>query len=225
MKIITQISIIKTLYANFKSLPIKQAIKLPIIIGRHTSLDIIRNGIIIDAPIKPAMITFGLGGSPDLLNYESRKNYLGIKQGGKIMFKGKAHFAPHVSCLALGSNIIFGAGFSSNNGCRFSSCAGIEFGEKCLLGGNVVVRDSDGHKVFDIDKDGNKTQEHINKAPVIIGNHVWIANNVSILKGVTIGSDTIVSYGSIVIKAIQGEHQIIAGYPAKCIKQYIDWER
>ncbi len=212
-----QISIFKTLYANLKLLPFNQAIRLPIVIGRHTALNL-SGGVQIEGSVKPAMILFGIGGSPDLIYYESKKNYLGIRSGAKIVFKGSAQFATHTSVLAAGNELVFGDKFSSNNGCKFSCVEGISFGGDCLLGGNVVVRDSDGHTI----NEGNVV--HPNTGKVKIGSHVWIANNVKVLKGITIADGAVIGYGSLVVKDALEENSIYAGHPAKLVKHGIEWE-
>lgn len=65
-----------------------------------------------------------------------------------------------------------------------------------------------------------------------IGNNVWLGQNVSILKGVTIGDNVIIGFGSVVTKSIPS-NSVAAGAPAKVIcsfdtyynkrqKQYVD---
>lgn len=44
LKLITQVSIIKTIYTNFKLFPFKQAVIFPVAIGRHTTVKIRRGG-------------------------------------------------------------------------------------------------------------------------------------------------------------------------------------
>lgn len=224
LKMLCRVSIVKTIYINFRCLPVKQAIKLPIIIGKHTEI-LIKGKINIHSHITMEMIGFGLGGSPDLYHYNSKRNYLRIGDGAKIVFMGSANFASHTSCLVAHSEIVFGDGFRCNNGCRFSSVEGIEFGKACLLGGNIVIRDSDGHTIYDIDSNGNRVKKHTNKAKIKIGNHVWIANDSAILKGVTIPDDSVIGYRSMVTRSIEKKYSIIAGSPAKVVKEHIEWER
>ena len=222
--IVNQIAFLKTIYYNLKLFKFRDAMKLPLIIGRHTKVELKRGDIILRSEAKPGLITFGIGGSPDLYCFESHKNYLGVKDGGKIEFEGKAHFAIHTSCYAAGGGIFFGDKFSSNVGCRFSSAKGIEIGAECLVGGNVVIRDSDGHKVFDCLSNGKK-RYHEGEKPVIIGKHVWIGNNVSILKGVTIGDGCIVGYGTVVVKPVKDTNCLIGGVTGTVIKREIEWQR
>ena len=53
-------------------------------------------------------------------------------------------------------------------------------------------------------------------AMIKIGNNVWLGENVSILKGVTIGDNVIIGYGSIVTKSIPS-NSVAIGIPAKVI--------
>lgn len=54
-------------------------------------------------------------------------------------------------------------------------------------------------------------------APVVIKNKAWIAINVTILPGVTIGEGTIITAGSVVTKSIP-DNVLAGGVPAKVIK-------
>ncbi len=221
--VLRQIDLIKTIYWNFRLFKFSDAVVLPLILGHHTRIDLKRGDIVLPDNIYRGIITFGIGGSSDLYYFESRKNYLGVKNKGKIIFKGKAHFATHTSCYSCGGNIVFGDKFSSNVGCKFSSINGISIGDECLLGGNVVIRDSDGHRVYEINK--GDQQFHSSDAPIEIGNHVWITNNVTVLKGVSIKDGSIVALGSVVSKSISKENCIVAGIPSKIIRENVSWIR
>lgn len=54
-------------------------------------------------------------------------------------------------------------------------------------------------------------------APISIGNHVWIGMNVVVMRGVTIGDNTIIGANSVVTKNIPS-NVIAAGNPIKVIK-------
>ncbi len=95
----------------------------------------------------------------------------------------------------------------------------VEFGKDCMTSYGVLIRNTDMHKVIDI---ATNKITNIDKN-IIIGNHVWICENVTILKGVTIGNNSIVAYGSVVTKNCK-ENSIIGGNPSKIIKQGISWE-
>ena len=60
-------------------------------------------------------------------------------------------------------------------------------------------------------------------ADISIGRHVWICQDSSILKGVSIGDDSIVAFGAVVTKDCPA-NSIIAGNPAKVVKTGIRWD-
>jgi acetyltransferase-like isoleucine patch superfamily enzyme len=60
--------------------------------------------------------------------------------------------------------------------------------------------------------------------PISIGDFVWIGAKCSILKGVTIGSGSIVGMSSIVTKNIEAA-TLNVGNPLRCIKTSVRWER
>ena len=57
------------------------------------------------------------------------------------------------------------------------------------------------------------------KKETVIGDYCWIASNVVINAGVVLGPRTIVGAGSVVTKSFPEGHCVIAGNPAKLIKQ------
>lgn len=96
----------------------------------------------------------------------------------------------------------------------------IEIGNDCMFSNNIILRTNDSHPIYSLD-----SQKRINPAKSIrIGNHVWIAAGVSILKGVNIGDGSVIGLKSIVTKDIP-ENVIAAGTPAKVIKYGIEWKR
>ena len=58
--------------------------------------------------------------------------------------------------------------------------------------------------------------------PIDIGNHVWIGSKANILKGIKIGEGAIVASGAVVTKDVP-EHSLVAGDPAKVIRQNVEW--
>ena len=60
--------------------------------------------------------------------------------------------------------------------------------------------------------------------PIKIGNHVWIGCRCLILKGSVVGDNCVVAANTSLCKAITGDMQLIAGSPAKIVKQNVVWE-
>lgn len=93
----------------------------------------------------------------------------------------------------------------------------IIIGENCMFSHHINVRTSDAHPVFEI---GGGRINH--GKDVNIGNHVWITAHCIIQKGVSIGNGAIVATCSVVTKDVP-DHSIVAGLPAKVVKEGIDW--
>ena len=80
-----------------------------------------------------------------------------------------------------------------------------------MLASNVYISDSDWHNVYDRIKTPGKSKE------IIIKENAWIGEGSKISKGVTIGENSIIGLGSIVISDVP-DNKIYAGNPAKEIK-------
>lgn len=91
-----------------------------------------------------------------------------------------------------------------------------------MISRGIEIRATDVHKVYDID-----TNARVNKAhtDVSLGDHIWIAANVTISKNVSIASGCIIAAGAFVNKPVETPNCMIAGTPAKIIRQNVRWER
>lgn len=63
------------------------------------------------------------------------------------------------------------------------------------------------------------SQQPVRTAPIMIEDECWIAANVVIVAGVTIGKHSVIAAGSVVTKDVP-PYSVAAGNPAKIIKQY-----
>jgi acetyltransferase-like isoleucine patch superfamily enzyme len=61
-------------------------------------------------------------------------------------------------------------------------------------------------------------EQGISTNPVTIGNDIWIGANAVVLPGVIIGDHSVVAAGAVVTKDVPS-HSLVAGVPAKVIKQ------
>ena len=123
-----------------------------------------------------------------------------IRAGAYISIADKA-------VLELGSGSI-------NRNCNIACFNHIIIGDDVTISENVVIRDSDNHEII--------RNEFTMDAPIVIGNHVWIGINATILKGVHIGSGSVIAAGSIVTKDVP-ERSLVGGVPAKILKTDIKW--
>ncbi|MEO6846799.1 MAG: acyltransferase [Chthoniobacterales bacterium] len=144
-------------------------------------------------------------------------------------------FGNYVTCCAGCSFSIGKAGkctvgdFTLLNGALIMAEERIEIGSHCLISWNVGIADSDFHPLDPalrrIDamalspffKDRPPRPE-IKTRPVVICDNVWIGMGAVILKGVTIGENSIVAAGAIVTKDVP-PNCVVAGNPATIVKK------
>lgn len=96
----------------------------------------------------------------------------------------------------------------------------ISIGRDCMFSGGIWLDTSDNHSILDLE-----TGRRINPSkPIEIGDHVWIGRMTTILKGSTIGSDSIIGAGSVVRGTIP-PNVIAAGSPAQVVREGVTWDR
>jgi acetyltransferase-like isoleucine patch superfamily enzyme len=89
-----------------------------------------------------------------------------------------------------------------------------------MISTNVTIRTGDSHSIYD-----KTTNEFLNNnSSVIIEDHVWIGDDVTILKGVKISSGSIVGTKSLVTKDVP-TNSVTVGIPSKVVKNNIIWKR
>lgn len=209
------LSIPRSLYFNIRVFGMG-GVKLPIVFSNKTRIKGLRKGCFIC--LKPDRRVFiGFDGVKGLES-NSRTNIV-VGPTGKIIFEGSAFVAAGSTIRVDEGTCTFGDAFSCNTNCFISCTRSVTFGKGCLLGWNVNVRDSDGHTIITADGRKDSLKE------VVVGDNVWIAANVDILKGVHIGNGNVIGYRSCVTKAVEDEHCLIGGYPAKVLTRNISWER
>lgn len=195
-----------------------EGIKIPFLIANGVKLHGLRRDCIkIDSPLEFSTVTFGFGGS---IGVETTgAGTLSIQGKGILRIKGTAYFGKGTALRIDNGECIIGDGFSCNRNCQIFCDHRITIGNHALLGWNVSIHDADGHRVF---KNG---VEKLRYRPVCVGEHVWIAANVDILKGATIGDHSIVGCRSCVVSPFHESHVILAGVPAKIVQTEVDWAK
>jgi acetyltransferase-like isoleucine patch superfamily enzyme len=96
-------------------------------------------------------------------------------------------------------------------GVRIGSAERINIGDNCMIASNAYIADSDWHDIYNRITMG-KT------APVDIADNVWVGEGAIICKGVSIGENSIVGAGAVVVNDIP-PGCISAGNPARIVKR------
>ncbi len=122
-----------------------------------------------------------------------------------------------------GGKITFGGGISVYRNLNVVAKAGkrVDIGDECMFARDIIVRNDDGHTIIDA------TTKDIINAPenIKIANKVWVGTRAMILKGSEIPEGSVVGAMSLVNKKFTEKNIIIAGVPAKKVRENIIWDR
>lgn len=94
----------------------------------------------------------------------------------------------------------------------------ITIGRHCAISWNCTIIDNDMHEII---YPGGLAPTKKNSA-VRIQDHVWIGASAIVLKGVTIGENSVVGAGAIVTSDVS-PNTLVAGAPAKAIRTIAGW--
>ena len=111
-----------------------------------------------------------------------------------------------------GGRLEIGSGVFINYGASLSAHQLVSIGDGCQLGSYACLMDNDYHRVEDRTKPGESK-------PIILGRNVWLGVRVIVLKGATIGENTVIGAGSVVTRDIPA-NCLAAGMPAKVIRTF-----
>lgn len=146
------------------------------------------------------------------------------KPGGKIIIGDYCSFLskPKANLIGINRPCIIStqtsiAEVKIGNNCGFSGTVigaftRIELKDNVRCGANTLITDSDWHT--------DDPRCGISK-PILIEENVWLGEGVKVLKGVTIGRNSVIGAGSIVTKSIPS-NTIAAGNPCKVIRTLLN---
>lgn len=152
---------------------------------------------------------------PENSKIEIGKNLWMVSGEGRsgITFYSHAKFTTIRSGqIKIGNNVAL-------NGTVITSKKNIQIGDNCMIAPNVIIVDTDFHQHWPPEKRFQQVHSKYDKS-VLIKSNVWIGMNTIILKGVTIGKNSIIGAGSVVTTDIP-QNVIASGNPARVIKKFI----
>jgi acetyltransferase-like isoleucine patch superfamily enzyme len=114
----------------------------------------------------------------------------------------------HEGELEIGAKTVFG------QECTISAFQHISIGRECIVADRVMIIDFD-HGVVEVERPIR--EQGIYKRDVNIGHNVWIGYGACVLRGVSVGDNSIVGTNSVVTKDVPA-NAVVAGIPARIIR-------
>ena len=157
-------------------------------------------------------------------NVKGRMSLTILGDNNKVIIEDGIHIVGrlHIAIRCGDSIIVVGRGSTFQGLVKLFNheSSSIIIGADCMFSSDITVTTSDMHAIFDADN------VRINKAAsIMFGDHVWVGQTAKILKGVTIGSGSVVGMSSLVTRGVYPENCIIAGNPARVVREGIRWTR
>ena len=194
---------IPSLIFNFKYLPFRQAVKLPVLVYKPHFIKLKGSVSIESNKIHFGMIRLGFWVTrvyPNSGIYWCNE--------GDIVFKGKAVIKN--DCYVLCGNqgkIVFGESFGASAGSKIVSRCSVTFGKYTRLGWGVTIIDTNFHPLYDMEKKEFKTAF----GPIEIGDYNWFASQCMIMPRVKTPERCIFGARSIVTRGTKFESYCIHG--------------
>jgi len=208
LKRLLKINWIKSVYFNFHYLPIKQAVKLPIILFSSKLLKCHGQVVIESDTIRTGMIQFG----EHLVSLYPNKGMIWENKGGKIIFNGNC-IVGNSSAISIGEKGFgsFGNNFRATAGLKLTIHHSVQFGENVLIAWDVLIMDTSFHRL----KDSHGTFKNKGYGSISIGKNNWITAKCMILNGTKTPDYCILGAGSVLNKDYSNlkTHILLAGNP------------
>lgn len=162
-----------------------------------------RNQVIIGEDCSAKGAVFRLGGASK------------IEIGPRCLLQQLSVFAPRNAFVRLGKGVIF----TWKTDIHLHEPSRVTIGDNCLIASGTWFTTSDMHSIID-----KATGKRINPpGDILLHDHVWIGNKATVMKGTTIGPDSVVAAFSVVTSDVPGEC-VVAGVPARVIRSGITWD-
>ena len=166
---------------------------------RHRKIDL-GKGVIFHVPVS--------GGGQGSIHVGDNTNF-GFRLAGRLGNGGIL-----LQARTPEAEIIIGRDSWLNNNTSLCAVQSIRVGNLCRIGDFVAIMDADFHEINPDTR--NRSVGTIK--PVTIGNNVWIGSRVMVLKGASIGDNSVIAAMSVVTSDIP-PNCIAAGIPAKVIRK------
>lgn len=126
-----------------------------------------------------------------------------------------------ISCMGNNNSISIGSDcFIGGLDIVSAEKGNVFIGNNCMMSYDIEIHQGTSHPIFDMN-----SKKRINYSKDIeISDNVWIGKRVGLMSGFKIGKGSVVGFGS-VTSGIFGKNVIIAGAPARVIKENVEWRK
>lgn len=121
------------------------------------------------------------------------------------------------SKVLTGAELVIGNRVAINYQTLISVARRVEIGDDTLIAGNVRIFDNTNHPLSPSRRLANEPFSPEESRPIVIGRNVWIGQSAMIMKGVTIGDNSVVAAGAIVTKSVPA-NTLVGGNPARILR-------
>lgn len=143
--------------------------------------------------------------------YFRRNVYVGFSSGGPGAVADNCFVSIGSGCNFNGANIAFHLGEANTK---------IVIGNDCLFAKNIILTTTDNHSIYDIN-----TKARINcPGDIVIGNHVWFAQEVFVLNNTEVSDNSVLAARCVLTKRFNEPNIILGGVPAQIIRRNINWD-
>jgi acetyltransferase-like isoleucine patch superfamily enzyme len=156
----------------------------------------------------------GLG--PFGLTSEHDHSIIRVRPGARFTVQGVVSLQRGVRIVVDAGELAIGHNTNVNGMTKILVAESVRIGRDCTFSWDVQILDNDFHTIT------VNGEPKPSKAPIVIGDRVWVGAGAIILKGVTVGDGAIVAAGAIVTRDVPPS-AIVAGSPATVVGKADSW--
>lgn len=134
-----------------------------------------------------------------------------IEIGDRVRFDAAWHKPIYISLARPDARLIVEGHAYINYGTEISLVKEVSIGSYSLISIDCLIYDTDWHSLDGLDRE-------VPAAPTRIGRGVWLGARVTVLKGVSIGDNTVVAANSVVTRDLP-DSVLAAGNPARVVRR------
>lgn len=145
-------------------------------------------------------------------------NSSNVVSSSKRCTAGSLYAPTKLRTFGATARILIGANVGLNGTSIVARTKTISIGDNVMIAPNVTIMDSDFHALHPPEM-RTVSPGFENDRDVVVEDNVWVGSRVMILKGVTIGMNSVIAAGSVVTRDIPA-NVIAGGVPARVIREF-----